>query len=331
MLKNLYGLWRVLIIAVLFLIAPEPNFSNLESGPNPPPKKHKEWPETFGTFGIPQVLWDEIWADDNISDDEKVFMYNSYYQRMPNAFKASATWYGPDANTYGELLWYGAAMRQQMERGWVLFGSGKYGYFDCSLLKTYRCERDNLLSAQKSQMYYYFADRYVDQRGQPIPVPEEDLNDRQRRIFELTKCDLREKACRRPYFASIDEQSQMTPDQALATGKWIAIVSCKSVNDFGRQFLIFREMEYHSFTTEEIFVGVVICGGEAKRDDWTGLGSPTNDGFKFNAFPLSIRVHEGYHWAFDFPTSLYEWFGGTGGHVGGIIAIDPDEREDIWR
>ena len=271
--------------------------------------------EPWGRFGIPQERWDEIWEDDKVSIAEKRYMYETYYEELPTKFRAAATYYGPDSYTYGELLGYGVWLRQQMWRGYVLIASGDYGFYDCRFYLEavysqgdfYRCYRDNLLSAQKSQMYYFFADMHKDKNGQPQSVIYNDLNDRQKRIYDLTSCDLMEKICRKKFFVPIGE---------ISTDKYIAIISCKSPNDFGRRFYLYK--------TEQ-FVGVVICGGEAKRDDWTGLGSPTNDNFKFNRFPLAIRIHKGDHWAFDFPDSVYELFGGTTGHVSDIIAIDPDK------
>lgn len=264
----------------------------------------------FIDFGIPQDVYDSLFEDDIISDDERRYLYETYYELLPEIFLASATWYGADGNAYGEILKYGEWLRQQMWRGWVLIGSGQYGYHD-------DFDGDPLLSKQASPLYYHFADRYVDLRGQPIQITYEKLNTCQRRIYDLTEYDIREKVHREAYFMAIEEQSKLTPESALLTGKYIAIVSAKSVNDFGRRFMLF----IGDMTN---FVGVVVVGGEAKRDDWTGLGSPTNDTFKFNYFPLSTRTAGKYHWAFDFPTSVYEYFGGDGGHVSGIIAVDPD-------
>jgi len=72
-------------------------------------------------------------------------------------------------------------------------------------------------------------------------------------------------------------------------------------------------------------VGVVIVGGEAKRSDWTGIGPITTPTFAWNYAPLSIREANETHWGFDFPLSLYNYFGGTtGATTEPIIAIDPD-------
>ena len=41
-------------------------------------------------------------------------------------------------------------------------------------------------------------------------------------------------------------------------------------------------------------------------------------------FPLIIRTADGDPWAFNLPQSLYAFYGGDGGPVIGIQAVDPD-------
>lgn len=269
----------------------------------PPPKE----------IGLPKPAYESMFEDDIITNAERRLLFENYYTELPAKFMASATLYGRDADSRAELLSYGGWMRQQMERGWVLIASGDYGYHP--ELSSYT--DDILLSKQASPLYSYFADRYKDSRNQPIPISYEQLNDRQKRIYAITSVDIRESANAALFFTTIADQSRRTPQEALAEAKYIAIVSAKSVNDFGRRFLLYKD---------GAFVGVVLVGGEAKRDDWTGLGSPTSDYFSFDSFPLIIRESNNQHWAFDLPTSVYKYYGGSGGPVSGIYAVDPDAQ-----
>ena len=284
------------------------------------------------SIGMPAEEYRAIFADDLVTDGERKMLYENYYRELPQSFTASATFYGEDRDARAELLTYGAHLRQQMWRGWVLIGSGKYGYHPelkenlrAFAVKYYGYKNpdDILLSKQASPLYFYFADGGIqrinrDEKNQPIAVAYTELNARQKRIYDLTAKDIRERQNAARFFATIAEQSGMTPEQALASGKYIGIVSAKSVNDFGRRFLFYKD---------GCFVGVVIVGGEAKRDDWVGFGSPTSRDFMFYRFPLIIRTADGDPWAFDLPRSIYEHYGGEGGPVSGIYAIDPDREE----
>jgi hypothetical protein len=121
---------------------------------------------------------------------------------------------------------------------------------------------------------------------------------------------------------TITEQSKMTPQQALNSGKYIGIIATKSVNDLGRRFLLYKQ---NSETGARDFVGVVIVGDYAKRDDWIGSGSPTQQAnADFYNFPLGTRVQNDQQWGFDLTQDLYDYYGGTGGPAFGVIAVDPD-------
>ena len=301
----------------------------------------------YWEFGIPQEKYNEIFEDEKVSDAERVYLHTNYYEPSPKVFKASATLYGYDFAALNEILQYGLWIRQQMWRGWVLIGSGEYGYHPelreelVEFVKKdygYKDPSDILLSKQKSPLYFYFADGGVDRLNRTvdnelIAVKYDELNDKQKRVYDLT--DRSAEKSQKEFYTSIAMQSNQSPKEALDSGKYIGVVSAKSINDFGRRFLMYRcNNRYLDF------VGVVIVGGEAKRDDWTGLGSPTNANFKFDHFPLSIREFEGEHWGFDLPLSLYIYYGGEkianidpfeGGHVGGIITVDPDAINDEER
>lgn len=283
----------------------------------------------YEKFGMTPEEYNAIFADNKVSDKEKEELYKNYYTPLPMIFKAHATLYGGDLGAIAELLTYKQFMLDEMVRGWVLIGSGAYGFHpEVSDLQPFLDKyypgwyANSLLSSEKSVLYRYFADGGMartrrDSAGQPIPVSIQELNPAQLRVYNITSQQAWKM--QRDYFVSINEQSHMTEYEALATGKYISVVSAKSVNDFGRQFLL-----YDCVDSKLKFVGVVLVSGEAKRDDWTGLGSPTNNNFKFNYFPLAKRVEEGIHWGFDFPTTLYTYFGGITNGTRAAIAIDAD-------
>ena len=219
-----------------------------------------------------------------------------------------------------------------MWRGWVLIASGQHGYhpeIKDDLYKfiknyySYKDANDYLLFEQRSPVYFYFADGgnerlNRDSEDQPIPVPYEDLNSKQKRVFDLTVTQAYKME--RRFFTTIEVQSKMTEQEALDSGKYISVVSGKTINDFGRRYMIYKCVD-----SKLDFIGVVIVGGEAKRSDWTGIGPITTPTFAWNYAPLSIREANGEHWGFDFPLSLYKYFGGTtGATTEPIIAIDPD-------
>lgn len=275
------------------------------------------------SFGVPPATYQAIFADGKVSAQERHYLYETYYAPLPQSFTASATLRGGDIQAIGELLQYGLWVREQMRRGYVLIASGIHGYHEDLYLQLplfiARCYPhkngfDYLLSSVKSPLYFYFADRGQYCRPEPTPLTYDQLNARQKRVYDLT--DRQPYKMQDAYFMSIAAQSEMGPHKALESGKYIGVVSGKSVNDFGRRFMLYKDGR---------FVGVVIVGGEAKRDDWTGLGSPTSPTFNFQQFPLCIRETNGQHWAFDLPQSIYEYYGGTGGPVIGVYAVDPDE------
>lgn len=287
---------------------------------------------TYENFGVPKEKYLDIFSDGKVSDNEREYLYSNYYTESPKIFKSHATWYGGEQESIGELLQYSLWIKQQMDRGWVLIGSGKYGYhpelkeeLDTFIKNNYwyKDSKDILLSKQKSPLYFYFADggnKRVnrDFQNQPIPVKYDSLNDRQKRVLDITVTQAYKM--KKSFFVSISEQSNLTEQEALNSGKYLAVVSSKTINDFGRRFMI-----YKCVSGKLDFIGIVLVGGEAKRDDWTGMGSPTNIGFSYNHAPLSIRENNEIHWGFDFPTELYNYFGGTTGATGEIIAIDPDK------
>ena len=229
--------------------------------------------------------------------DAREQLFDNYYEPSPDIFLSHATLYGSDVSSIVELSWYGEVLRQQMWRGFVLTGSGMYS-----------SELDN----QAARKYYELADKKRDERNQPIAVTVNQLNDRQKRIYDIT-----EHRDYEIYDIFIDEdQSDLTEKAALDSNKYIGFVSAKSPNDIGRRLFLY------SFKNNEMqFQGVVLVTGTAKRSDWTGLEKPTNEGLYFN--PLIIREANGVHWGFDLTYRLYELFGGTGGPTDAIIAIDP--------
>ena len=230
--------------------------------------------------------------------DAREQLFENYYQPSPNIFISHATLYGSDESSIVELSFYGEVIRQQMWRGFVLTASGMYS-----------TDLDN----QAARKYYELADKKRDIRNQPIAVTYDQLNDRQKRIYDIT--EYRDYEI---YDIFVDEdQSDLTEKDALDSNKYIGFVSAKSANDIGRRFFLY------SFENNQMqFQGVVLVTGTAKRADWTGLEKPTNEGFYYN--PLIIRYSKGVHWGFDLTYRLYELFGGTGGPTNAIIAIDPD-------
>jgi len=279
--------------------------------------------EERASIGLDPAVYAAIFADGYVSPLERRYLYQTYYEPLPAQITASATLRGGDIQAIGELLQYGLWIREQMKRGYVLIGSGMYGYHDeletslAPFIKSsyrYKDPYDTLLAKLNSPLYFYFADRGKPGRPEPVPVSYAQLNARQKRVYDIT--DRQPYKMQAAYFMNITAQSEMGPAAALQSGRYIGVVSGKSVNDFGRRFLLYKDNH---------FVGVVIVGGEAKRDDWTGLGSPTSPTFSFKQFPLCIRETNGQHWAFDLPQSIYEYFGGTGGPVTGVYAVDPDK------
>lgn len=246
-------------------------------------------------------------VDDNvITDYEKFVMFSNYYEPSPKSFVSTATLYGSEESSYVELSFYGEVIRQQMWRGFVLTGSGEYGFHNIPL-------DDNILDNQGSDAYLYFADRVRDKANQPIPVEYSELNDRQKRVYDIT--EYKDWEMEDKFIMPISDMSKLSETQALLSGKYIGFVSTKSPNDFGRRFLLYKDNK---------FVGIVLVTGTAKRSDWTGLEKPTTENFRYYRNPLIIRRNNGVQWGFDFTQDLYDFFGGTGGPTENILAIDPD-------
>jgi len=285
----------------------------------------------YGEIGIDKSEYKDLFSDGKITDRERELLYRNYYTKSPRVMRITGTLYGSNINAIAEILKYGSWIRQQMGRGWVLIGSGEYGYHSelrrelglfIKKYYGYKNPDDILLQEQKSPLYFYFADGGMkldnrDVEGQPIPVTYEELNARQKRVYDITVHS--PGKMEDEFFVGIDEQSGLTPEQALASGKYIGVVSTKSVNDFGRRFLL-----YDCKSGNAEFLGVVLVGGEARLTDWTGLGNTTFKTFDFNHFPLITRTANGYHWGMDLPTAIYEKLGGTGGPTRAFLAIDPD-------
>jgi hypothetical protein len=271
-------------------------------------------------FGFDLTAYDRIVADEYFSPEEIRYLYTKYYIPLPGKFEAAGVYFGNDQNSFKELQYYGKAIRAEMQLGFVLVASGQYGYhpeLEAELKEYLHAPYgvDVLLSKESSPLYNFLADGGADftnrdKHNQRIPVTYEQLNQRQKRIYDLTKTDNIQNMYIEPY-----KQSQYTESLALFSGKYVAFVSCKSPNDIGRRFLI-----YHN----NRFIGVVLVVGTAKLSDWTGYGEPTNDNFRWYNHPIGISTINGDHIAFDIPETLYKYLGGSGGGIDNIIAIDPD-------
>ena len=247
-------------------------------------------------------------TDDGISDEDKQILFKNYYQPSPKMFTAHGTLYGNEDSSYVELAFYGDVIRQQMWRGFVLTGSGMYGYQD--VLGVF----DNLLDKQGSEMYLYYADLIRDSANQPIPVSYEQLNGNQKRLYDIT--NFRSWEIADEFIVSTEVQSKQTETEALLSNKYIGFVSTKSPNDIGRRFLLYKGSD---------FAGIVLVTGCAKQADWTGVGLVTTETFRYYNNPLIVRISDdNSQWGFDFTNNLYSFFGGTGGATQPILAIDPD-------
>jgi hypothetical protein len=247
-------------------------------------------------------------TDDGISEDDKKILFLNYYKPSPKIFTGHGTLYGSEDSSYVELSFYGEVIRQQMWRGFVLTGSGIYGYQD--VLGVF----DNLLDKQGSEMYIYYADLIRDSANQPIPVTYEQLNRNQKRLYDITT--VRSWEIAEDFIVPIEVQSKQTETEALLSKKYIGFVSTKSPNDIGRRFLLYKGSN---------FAGVVLVTGCAKQSDWTGVGLTTTETFRYYNNPLIVRVSgDGSQWGFDFTSVLYSFFGGTGGATEPVLAIDPD-------
>jgi hypothetical protein len=285
-------------------------------------------------------------------------LYTNYYTESPCEFISHGTWFGSEELSVSELLFSGEVMRQQMERGWVLVASGKYGYhWDMKeevdkYMEKYASNRDAedyILDSQGSVLYSYYADGGIERTnylvgGKINPVTYEELNDRQKRIYDITKYSHYQILTQ--VLVPIEKQAAMTPEEALASGTYVGFVSGKSVNDIGRRYLLYR---YNKNGIGD-FVGVVLVVGTAKRADWTGVGAVSDSSFKYDAYPLILRTFlddcpelrrgvEAYEepcgnvylWGFDFASNLFAYFGG-GLEAGNplhkptdpVYALDPD-------
>jgi hypothetical protein len=245
-------------------------------------------------------------------------IYEKYYEPSPEAFIGTGTRFGHLISAWSEILYYGKeVIPDQMKRGYVLVGSGDYGYHpeledivDDFLKERYPDKlfrNDYLLDNQNSPIYTYFADSNLDEDGWPIKLGYGDLSRQQRLLYDIAHSN------RRDYF--VDDQSHMTPLQAIMSGKYRGIYSGKSPNDIGREMLLYKIMG-----DKREFIGVAVVGGVAQRSDWTGIGAAENEVTFHN--PLITRYQDGQFWAFDLDDGLYEAFGGDGGPVFDIVAID---------
>lgn len=258
-------------------------------------------------------------VDDNIiTDYEKRILFDNYYTQSPKEFISTATLYGSEESSYVELSFYGEVIRQQMWRGFVLTGSGMYGHRYGEEADMMEFDQDIaienfLLDNQASLAYLYYADRVRDYNNQPISVAYANLNERQKRIYDIT--EYKDFEIRDKFILPIGIMSSMNESDALASGRYIAFVSTKSPNDFGRRFLLYKQGK---------FVGVVLVTGTAKRSDWTGLELPTTETFRYYNNPLIVRRNNDVQWGFDFTEDIYRYFGGNGGPTSPILAIDPD-------
>ena len=279
--------------------------------------------EDFGIEGVETV--EEL---NRFSDED---LYKNYYEPSPNAFIGSGTRYGSQEYAEGEVLGYGGVIRQQMGRGYALLASGQYGYHpelkeellqypENSVWGKNKDPNDTLLDNQASTIYFYLSEKnWIN--GEFVAVNYNDLNENQKRIFDLTKS----KSKIGSFFTSIDIQSKMTVEEALDSGKYIGIISTKSPNDIGRRFVMYQRQNDGT----DKFLGIVLVGGTAARADWTG-----REGSIIKNNPLGIRRQNpetsksdpnGQQWGFDLPNHIYEYFGGSGGPVFNIVVIDPDK------
>lgn len=281
--------------------------------------------------GITREQYDVIIEDGTVDKEEIDFLYNNYYKESPPVLYGHGTFYGKDLSAISELNAYRDYILQQMDRGWVLVGSGMYGnhkYLSEDLKRfiesnyPYLDDTDTLLSNQSSPLYYFFADGGIDLKNrdssnQPIIVSYDRLNENQKRVYNITTG--RPEQNQELYYSRIDEQTNLSEQEALSSGKYIGVISTKSPNDFGKRFLV-----YDCVDGTIDFVGVVIVGGMAKRDDWIGIGSPTTDYFSLTKNPLITRFQNDSQWAFDLSESMYKYFGGDGGPTRPIIMVNPD-------
>jgi hypothetical protein len=305
-----------------------------------PPQTTKNDPSVFATevaknpsfFGIPKDKYNQIFSDGILTADEKRYLYENYYTPSPNSFLGSATNYGGVDVAVATLFFNGQNIRDQMSRGWVMTASGEYGYHDDLLgsMKTFDFifnknpnRNDSLLQNQASTIYAYYADKNRLSNGQPASVTYDQLNERQKRIYDLTNVSM--SNFKKEKLDTIANQSKLNPEQALNSGKYIGIVATKSVNDIGRRLLLYKK---DVVTNKPQFVGVVLVGDTAKRADWIGSGAVTEQAnANFVSYPLGTRVQNGEQWAIDLTQDLYKYYGGSGGPAYGVIAIDPDAQD----
>ncbi len=278
-------------------------------------------------YGIPTDVFSNYYNDPTPTTQRAIF--ETYYTQSPSSFEGSGTNFGDPNVAIATLYTYGSFLRQQMQRGWALEASGMYGYHDelSSQLQNFHFifsnselnHDDIFLRKQASPLYAYFADQHVDANGQPIPQTYDQLNENQKRIYDLTSSSA--KNFNSKYIVPISTQSSMTPEDALNSGKYVGIIATKSVNDLGRRFLLYKKDSQGNTS----FVGVVLVGDYAKLGDWVGSGGVTvQSNANFTQFPLGTRTSKGEPWGFDLTQPLYDYYGGSGGPVNGIVAVDPD-------
>lgn len=279
------------------------------------------------SFSIPIEIFRNVYRDGYLEEDEKRLLYENYYEKLPPLTVGGFSYFGSDGLSMMELKYYGEVLRAQIQRGYVLVGSGDYGYHDNLkedldiFIKTwypYMNEKDILLSSEASPLFDYLADggverRNRDKRRQPIPVNYNELNNEQKRIFDLTKIS----PSSRILLENISVQQSLGEEKSLSSGKYVSFVSSKSPNDIGRRFLFYgitNEFEYD-------FVGVVLVVGTASRADWTGWGSVSSSHTSWREVPLGVAKVNGYSWTFDIPEELYKYL--LENKISGILAIEP--------
>ncbi|KKT34457.1 MAG: hypothetical protein UW22_C0074G0002 [Candidatus Gottesmanbacteria bacterium GW2011_GWB1_44_11c] len=219
----------------------------------------------------------------------------AYYAPSPQEFIGI----GSDAGSTGALEkaleTHAGELRKQMLdwNEFPLIGSGLYGYRDELKGKV----GNVLVQTRASEAWIYLRD----QAGVG-PKTRENLNENQRRIFDMTDGTPPLSS----YFVSPGEFSGMTVEEMLATGKYLAVIATHSPNDFGRVFMLYR--------TDGTPIGPVIVGSMSADEEWIGG--------KWLGQPAGKIVRDGYSWAFDFPSELYTLAGGTGQYTDPIIAIE---------
>lgn len=294
---------------------------------------------------LPHYSKDWYWnmrKDGLITPDELTELNSTYYPRSPNIFVGSATRYGPMPPMMKKLIDLKPEIRDQMKRGWVLTGSGEYGYHPelADKLKTWiptslygsDLNPNNILLDNRASPVYVFnaEQRLGGPYNHPLPVLYKDLNDRQKLLFDLTANDVNYIW---EHIVPIEQHQQWGPGNALESNTYVSLIATKSPNDIGRRFLLFHRNE----NDEVVFDGVTLVVDVASRADWTGTGAILDPTSRYN--PLMLRLQpnergEWEQWGFDLPNELYYHispYGKEDRAVFGVIAIDAEVVESWTR